>query len=354
LPDDDDVDDASLDDAAGGVRAFWSGTISFGLVSIPVNLFAATRGGARIHLRMLAPDGVPLRREYFCPKDGEALSAEDLARGYELDTGEVVVVTDEELEALAPEKSRDIDLRRFVPLDDLDPLFFERSYILGPAGESTKAYRLLAETMESTRRAGIATFVMRGKEYLVAIVAENGILRAETLRFANEVRTPEDIELPDPPERVDAKLVRRFERAIASLAGDALPLDELQDAHAEKVRALVEEKRANDEGVVTVDEDAAGDEGGDVVDIMQLIQKSLTGGEPATATKKKATKKKATKKTAAKKKATKKKATKKKARAPTRRRRARTKRELMDQARRLGVEGRSEMTKVELEQAVAE
>src|SRR5690606_22010540 len=96
-----------------------------------------------------------------------------------------VVVTDEELEALAPEKSRDIDLRRFVDVGAIAPEMCERAYFLTPAGGSTKAYRLLAAAMERTGRAGIATFVMRGKEYLVAILAENGILRTETLRFAD-------------------------------------------------------------------------------------------------------------------------------------------------------------------------
>jgi DNA end-binding protein Ku len=271
LPDDEDEDD-------GGARAFWSGTISFGLVSIPVNLFSVTRPRA-VHLRMLGPDGAPLRRIYVCPKDEEPLGDDDLVRGYECEGGELVVVTDEELERLAPEKSRDIDLRRFVPRDELDPLYFERTYLLGPAGESTKAYRLLAATMERSKRAGIATFVMRGKEHLVAILADDGLLRAETLRFADEVRSPDDVELPEPPKRLDAACVRRFAKATEKLCAEEPPLEELEDDFAAKLRAMVEKKRKAGEGVVEVDEAVAGgdDEGAGQVDLMQLIQKSLAG-----------------------------------------------------------------------------
>ncbi|HEY0671085.1 MAG TPA: Ku protein, partial [Longimicrobiales bacterium] len=168
-------------------RSFWSGTITFGLVSIPVNLFPGVRS-QRAALRMLADDGTPLQRRFYCEKQNREVNGDEIVRGYETAKGKYVVVTDDELEALEPKKSRDIDLRRFVPAEDIDPLFFERSYYLAPAGESVKAYRLLAETMEKTGRAGIATFVMRGKEYLVAIVAEDGLLRADTMRFADELR----------------------------------------------------------------------------------------------------------------------------------------------------------------------
>lgn len=323
MPDDDDDRDEGPGD--GQARAFWSGTISFGLVSIPVQLFAATRSGARASLRMLAPDGRPLRREYYCPQDEQALEQDELVRGYELERGEWVVVTDEELEALQPEKSRDIDLRRFVPREELDPLLFERGYFLGPAGDSTKAYRLLAETMERTRRAGIATFVMREKEYLVAILADRGVLRAETLRFADEVRTPEDVGLPEPPAEVDAALRRRLEAAVEALAGDELPLDALSDVHTTRVLELAREKAARDEGVVEVE--PAGEEvpAGEGVDLMALIQQSLKGE-----------------------------ATGARRRHAGRPPRARSKRELLERARALGIKGRSAMSKDELLRAIGE
>jgi DNA end-binding protein Ku len=181
---------------ARGVRAFWSGTISFGLVSVPVDLHSAVRS-QKPALRMLAPDGTPLARRYRCPEHDRDVDGDELVRGYEVEPGEHVVVTDEELEALAPRASRDIDLRKFVPLAQLDPFRFERAYVLAPQGDSVKAYRLLAEVMEREERAGIATFVLRGKQHLVAILARGGVLHAETLRFAGEVRSPESVGLPD-------------------------------------------------------------------------------------------------------------------------------------------------------------
>jgi DNA end-binding protein Ku len=258
-------------------RAFWSGTITFGLVSIPVNLFPANRS-RRVSLRMLSPEGVPLRRRYFDPESDRPLEPDALVRGYELPSGDYVPVSDEELEGLAPEKSRDIDLRRFVEAERIDPLYFERAYFLTPAGGSTKAYRLLAETMERTARAGIATFVMRGKEYLVAILAEDGILRAETLRFPDELRDPEEVPVP-PPDAAPDTDVKRFERAIRKRTAKALAEDELQDRQARRILQLVEAKRKR--GVDVVETDGGGgsgdedEDGDDVIDLLEVIRRSL-------------------------------------------------------------------------------
>ncbi|MGH7471964.1 MAG: Ku protein, partial [Longimicrobiales bacterium] len=140
-------------------RAIWSGTITFGLVSVPVHLFPASRS-APMGLRMVDADGTPLQRRYVCPEHDQEVEWDDLVRGYEIADHQFVVVTDDELEALEPKRSREIDLRQFVPLEQLDPRFFERGYYLVPADESTKAYQLLASIMEKSGRAGIATFVM--------------------------------------------------------------------------------------------------------------------------------------------------------------------------------------------------
>src|SRR5690242_3819797 len=143
-------------------RSFWSGTIAFGLVSIPVDFYAAQRSRAA-RLRMVTSDGHPVGRRYVCPRHQRPVSTEDLVRGLELESGEIVAISDDELEALAPERTREIDLKRFVPLTELPSLLFERAYVLAPSGESPKAYRLLAEVMEQSGKAGIATFVMRDK-----------------------------------------------------------------------------------------------------------------------------------------------------------------------------------------------
>ena len=143
-------------------HAIWSGIIAFGLVSLPVSLFPAQRG--KLALKMVDATGALLRRQFFCAGDNRPLERDDIVRSYEIEKYHYVVVEDEELEALEPKRSREIDLKRFVPLTSISPVYFERAYFLVPDGDTTKAYRLLARSMEDERRAGIATFVMHGKD----------------------------------------------------------------------------------------------------------------------------------------------------------------------------------------------
>ena len=322
----------------GRARAFWSGTITFGLVSIPVDLFPASRL-QRVSLRMVGPNGTPLARRYFCSKDGKALDWDDIVRGYEIEKDEYVVVTDEELERLAPEKTRDIDLRLFVDVHEIDPIHFERAYYLTPGGNSTKAYRLLAATMEAADRAGIATFVMRGKEYLIAILAENGILRAETLRFSDEIRSAEDIGLPDPKKPRSAE-VQRMQKAISAMIEKALDETEMEDRSTERLLELVARKEASGEDVVTPPEDVAVEPSESVVDLMAVLKRSLQGERvAATAEKRAANGKRAKASRGARKKAADDLA-------------AKSKDELYRKAKKLDIDGRSEMTKEELIEAI--
>jgi DNA end-binding protein Ku len=265
-------------------RAFWSGTITFGLVSIPVNLFPATRSQG-VSLRMVDEDGTPLARRYLCPKHEKELGWDEIVRGYEIEPDEFVVVTDDELEGLEPRKSRDIDLRRFVPIDQLDPKFFERGYYLTPASESTKAYMLLAATMADEGRAGIATFVMREKEYLIAIISDHGILRAETMRFADEIRSVADVGLPEKP-RLSSAAVEKMARAIKQHAAAKLAPKELEDRYADRLLALVKKKERRNEDVVDAPEEdeASEDAASDIIDLMEVLRASL--GESGSATRK--------------------------------------------------------------------
>ena len=262
---------------ARGARPFWSGTLTFGLVSVPVDLYPGNRTN-RAPLRMLSPEGEPLSRRYFSQKSGKELDDEDMVRGYEIDKDRYVVVTDEELERLAPEQSRDIDLRRFVPLEEIPPLYFDRSYFLAPSEGSEKAYKLLAETMKKEALAGVATFVMRGKEYLVAIFPENGILRAETMRFADEIRSPNEIDLPE-KKRVPAATVKKFEKLIEKHSARQLSLKELKDEQTDQLLKLVAKKRKQHKDIVEVEEPKR--EEGKVIDLMAALKKSLAGKRKA-------------------------------------------------------------------------
>jgi DNA end-binding protein Ku len=261
---------ASPGPQAPPARPMWSGTLTFGLVSVPVNLVAATREG-RVPMHMLDADGSPLNRRYYCPADDQEVHPEHILRGYEIEPERYIVVRDEELDAFAPDKSRDIDLRRFVNADAIDPIYFNRAYFLTPAAGSNKAYRLLAETMEKTKRAGIATFVMRDKEYLVAIFAEAGLLRAQTLRFEDEVRTPEDVGLPakQPASKSD---VQKFAKSIRKLTRKTLDESELTDHYSERVLKLLEGKQAEGRDVV---ESAPAEAESEVEDLIAALRASM-------------------------------------------------------------------------------
>ena len=226
----------------------------------------------RAPLRMLSPEGVPLNRRYYSQETGRDLDDEQMVRGYETDKGKYVIVTDEELEKLAPEKSRDIDLRLFVDQQTIPPIYFERAYYLTPARDTEKAYRLLAKTMEETKRVGIGTFVMRGKEYLVAITSENEILIAQTLRFADEVRSAADVGLTK-KKKVSKAEVTKFSKFIAAHSERSLPDKELKDDQTERILKLVKAKKSRGKDVVETDVESARED--NVVDIMDVLKKSL-------------------------------------------------------------------------------
>lgn len=264
-------------DQPAGLRSFWTGTITFGLVTVPVALYSATRSRG-VALKMIGPDEAPVRRRYVCSKDEKVLDPDEIVRGYEIEKGKFVVISDDELEAIEPQKSREIDLQVFVDVEAIDPMYFERAYFLVPSGGTNKAYRLLAEVMEKEGQAGIATFVMRGKEYLVAILAEKGILRAETLRFADEIRKPGDVGLPEVP-KIPAADVKKFETQIAKNA-KKVNLREMLDDYTERLEKLVAAKERKKADIVRAPEEPHDEEegGGEVVDLLAVLSRSLGGG----------------------------------------------------------------------------
>jgi DNA end-binding protein Ku len=259
------------------VRPFWSGTITFGLVSIPVDLLAAVVPRKK-SMKLVDDEGHPLGRRYWCPKDEKVLDNDELVRGYQTESGKTVVITDEELASAAPEKSRDIELERFVALDEIAPSFFDRPYFLAPDERAGKAYALLAQTMARTKKAGIGSFVMRDHGYLVAILADNGVLRAQVLRHADELRTPEAIGLPK-PAKADPARVRALAGEIEALTRPAIAADELADLEAETLRKFAAQKAKAGRGVISMeqleDDDGEPAGGAAVIDLMDVLRKSL-------------------------------------------------------------------------------
>lgn len=222
---------------------------------------------------MLGSEGEPLARKYYSEKTGKDLDADETIRGYEVDDNKFVTVTDEELERLAPERTRDINLKLFVKKDSISPLYFDRGYFLAPAEGSEKAYKLLVEAMTDRDDAGLATFVMRGKEYPVAIIPDDGILRAETMRFPDEVRSPDKIGLPDRKKKIPAASVRKFETLIKKKTKRQFKPD--KDENTARLLKLVKKKQSSRKNIVEVEAEEA--DTGNVIDLMQVLKKSLAG-----------------------------------------------------------------------------
>jgi DNA end-binding protein Ku len=260
-----------------GPRPAWSGTLSFGLVSIPVALHPATHAaGPRAH--MFAEDGSALHRHYYCPRDDRDLESSELVRGFELPDkpDHYVEVLDEELAALAPKKSREIALHAFCERAALHESLFERAYVLSPTEVGAKAYKLLAEAMQRADRAGIATFVLRERAYIVAILAQGGLLLAETLRFADELRSPADVGLPK-REAPSKALVSRMSRVLLEKQRGRFDPQKLVDPAHKKLEQLLAAKKKRGEVVSAPEaEPETGEQASaEVVDLMALLKDSL-------------------------------------------------------------------------------
>ena len=175
------------------VQGIWSGTISFSLVAIPVRLVKAIEPG-RISFRLLhSKDYSPLARRMFCPEQETTVATDEIVRGYEIAPDKYILMTDEELESVSPERSRTIEIVEFIDLKEVDPVYFDHPYYLVPSKGGEKAYQLLVEVMRRTNRAGLARFVLAEREYLVAVTSRDGALALTTLHYNEEILPDEDL-----------------------------------------------------------------------------------------------------------------------------------------------------------------
>src|SRR5512145_2541418 len=175
------------------LQGIWSGTISFSLVAIPVQLVKAVSPG-RISFRLLhSTDYSPLARRMFCPEQDTMVPPEEIIRGYEIGPDRYIPITDEELESVSPERSRTIEIVEFIDMDEVDPLYFDHPYYLVPLKGGEKSYQLLAEAMRQTNRAGLATFVLAEREYMVAVKSTEGALCLVTLHYSDELLPADDV-----------------------------------------------------------------------------------------------------------------------------------------------------------------
>jgi DNA end-binding protein Ku len=255
-------------------HALGSGTISFGLVSIPIKLYTAASSQSVAFNLLHAKCSTRVRQQYYCQVDQQVVERGDLVKGYEVAKDQYVRVTDEELKALEGEASRVIDIAEFVPLDRVDPIYFEKTYYLGPDKGGEKAYRLLAEAMTKSDRVALAKFVMRGKETLVLIRAAQGGLMLHTMYFADEVRDFGEIEKGTSAKVKEGELALAI-KLLGELANDAFEPGRYADDYRQRVLDFVHHKA---EGA-DVTASAPRAERGHVIDLMEALKTSLAERE---------------------------------------------------------------------------
>ncbi len=297
------------------MRAIWKGAVSFGLVNVPVRLYSATENHDVQFRQVHREDGGRIRYKRTCAIDGEEVSFDDIAKGYETEDGEMVVLTDEDFADLPSKTSKEIGVTKFVPVDQIDPMWLDKSYYLEPDKAATKPYALLRDALESEQRVAIVTVSIRTRMTMAVLRVRDGVIVMQTMLWPDEIRSPDFASLGEEEARASKQEMSMAKLLIDQLAGD-YDADEYEDDYSIALKELV---RAKVEGGEVQHAPEAADEAGEVVDLLAALAKSVEkakaarGEEPAssggsaggraTSTTKGAAKKTATKKSAAKKKA---------------------------------------------------
>jgi DNA end-binding protein Ku len=258
-------------------RSIGAGTISFGLVSIPVNLYPATQPSASISFNLLhAKCGSRLKQQYVCAKEGEKVERDEMVKGYEFEKDRYVTFTPEELKALEEIASQTIDIAEFVPERDVDPVYYDRAYHLGPAKGGAKAYRLLALALERAGKAALARYAARGKQYLVLIRARSGRLVMQQLYYADEVRPLDEVPVEE-AELKDAE-VQLALKLVEQTSSETFRPERYTDAVKQRVTEAIERKVAGQEIRLAEPEPQA-----QVIDLMEALKASIAAGKGAPA-----------------------------------------------------------------------
>lgn len=254
--------------------------ISFGLVSIPVKLYSTGESAAGIQLNMLHKKcGSRVRQQYYCPVDNEVVGREDIVKGYEYSKNQYVLFTEEELRALIPEPTNAVEITEFVPLERVDPVYYEKSYYLGPDKGGDRPYRLLAEAMKRTGRAALARYSARGKDQFVLLRPFETGLIMQQLRYSDELRSFDEV--PVGPAEVKEPEIKLAIQLIEQIASDAFTPEEYEDKQRQQVRSLIERKVQGEEITAAPVEAPKAQ----VIDLMAALKASLAaaGKEPAAA-----------------------------------------------------------------------
>jgi len=260
-------------------RAIWSGSISFGLVNIPVKLFTAVSRKNVSFNQIDRRTGSRIKQRRVSALDGEEVPYDEIVKGYELASGDYVTLTDDELGSLDPEAQRTIDIEEFVDLADIDPVYYDAAYYLVPDATTAKPYKLLATAMEESQKVGIARFVMRTKQYVAAVRPKDGKLLLSTMVYDDEVVRPEEIGGFDALDKVDVsdREVAMAEQLIASLEQGFEP-SKHRDTYREAVLEMIERKAAGETELVAPVTAPSNDK---VIDLMAALEASVAAAKEA-------------------------------------------------------------------------
>ncbi len=260
-------------------RGLWKGAISFGLVNVPVELFSAEKRSSELDLTMLDKrDLAPVGYKRYNKSTGEDVAWAEIVKGYEYDDDKYVVLSDEDFRRANVEASKTVDIQAFVDLQDIPPLFFETPYYLAPGKRGEKAYALLRDAMKKSGKAGIATVVIRTRQYLAAVIAQDEVLIMDTLRYAGEIKGVEELGIPNGAlhQKASAKELDMALRLIDDMSEKWQP-DKFKDTYRDDLMARIREKikQGQTEEITEPEKADRAPAGADVIDLMALLKKSV-------------------------------------------------------------------------------
>jgi DNA end-binding protein Ku len=259
-------------------RGLWKGAISFGLVNVPVELYSAEKRASELDLTMLDKrDLAPVGYKRYNKTTGEDVPWAEIVKGYEYEDGRYVVLSDEDFRRANVEASKTVDIVAFVDAKDIAPLYYETPYYLAPGKRGEKAYALLRDALEKAGKVGIATVVIRTRQYLAAVIPQDGVLLMNTLRYANEVRDAKDLGIDFSKTKITAKEIDLALRLIRDMEEKWKP-EQYKDTYREDLLRRIEEKvKAGQTEEITKPEKEKASGGADVIDLMALLKKSVEG-----------------------------------------------------------------------------
>jgi DNA end-binding protein Ku len=252
-------------------RSIWNGTITFGLMRVPIKVHSATEDKSVHFHEVHAKDGARIEHRRICSKEGKAIPYNQVAKGYEIKKGEYVLIDQDEIDAAAGRQSREIELEEFVTAGDIDPVYYNRGYYLGSGEDGQDAYRLLHDALRKADRVGLGRWVFHNREYLAAVRPLEDALALHTMRFADELVDADSLELPSPSRKPNQREVKMAGSLVDALSAPYEP-EKFQDAYRERVLALLEAKARGEEPELPEAPEPAGD-----TDLEAALAASLEG-----------------------------------------------------------------------------